>query len=86
MFHAKPLTAEEQPEAFEDRVARVLAEQGIDPRNWTDEEIGGEEGAEGWRNISDIWEIRQAGRVEWTRRRRERGDFQEQYADTYWTR
>jgi hypothetical protein len=70
---------------FKERIENALEEAGIDPADWTDEEIGGPEGQEAWREFADN-DIRQAGRMEWTRRRRERGELDENGYSGIWLR
>ena len=49
---------------FEERIAKALAEAGIDPKDWTDEELDNWENPENWK----VWEIGQAMRIEHNRR------------------
>jgi len=53
---------------FLQRIENALKESGINPEDWTDEELGGPEGNEGWRTISENHDIVQAARKEWRRR------------------
>ena len=49
---------------FEERIAKALEEAGIDPKDWTDEELKDWENPKNW----EVWEIGQAMRMEHNRR------------------
>lgn len=71
------------PVAYEVRIANALNAAGIDPKNWTDAELAN------WRDCGESWEIRQAMRMEKTRRENEGKTATETWAgkaDTMWTR
>ena len=66
---------------FDVRIANAIEEAGINPANWTDEEL------DGWKEADGSWELRQAMKAERNRRAVEgMDDPWLGAADTMWTR